>query len=57
MPLSVDPWQKGPRAPAVIHKNTIVKVVVFVVFVAAVAAGRRRRPRRCCQKVGGWLVL
>ena len=45
MPLSVDPWQKGPRAPAVIHKNTIVKVVVFVVFVAAVAAGRRRRLR------------
>ena len=43
MPLSVDPWQKGPRAPAVNHKNTIVTVVVFVVSVAAVAAGRRRR--------------
>ena len=45
MPLSVGPWQEGPRAPTVNHKITIVTVVVIVVSVAAVAAGRRRRLR------------
>ena len=32
MPLSVGPWQEGPRAPTVNHRITIVTVVSKMLF-------------------------